>query len=311
MIVVEERPEVDVASRRAARAELRVEPADISFEDVPEGKVRIRVTVHNDGERRSLPTVMRLQSAPLGAFVPWQPLTVLRVPPIEAGDSREVSVDVERPHPATLGSFDRVPPSKLLTAVGSADESSPPNQGNDLLRNWKNLLSRQGADRVRRMGPVAFLAPDLMDLVGRGQTHWAGNINVFVNATPVERHRAMALRVYPGRANLAMFVVGGYGRGRNDAYSFEIAGVASDWQATLFDVTSAKTLVVGYSDKPIPDRQWVESSGRLMVMLLVQPPADCGEGNIEVRVTRRSCQKTAVVEFNLDPTALGTGCYHL
>jgi hypothetical protein len=43
--------------------------------------------------------------------------------------------------------------------------------------------------------------------------------------------------------------------------------------------------------------------------MAVQPPADCQAGKLEVHVTRRSCGKQAIVEFDLDPTAQGSGCY--
>ncbi|HEY5909633.1 MAG TPA: hypothetical protein VJA21_03405 [Verrucomicrobiae bacterium] len=151
------------------------------------------------------------------------------------------------------------------------------------------------------------LAPDLWDLVGRGQPHWAGNINVFIGLHPVERHLARALRVYPGRTNLAMFMVGG--SGRRDAYTFELVGLAPDWSAALYDVTNCESLAVSRSEAPIEEAQWVESDGGLMVILATYPPADCRKGNVEVHVTRRSCGRTALVEFSLDPAAQGTGCY--
>src|SRR5206468_786870 len=88
--------------------------------------VRIQVTVHNPGPHRSRPTSMRLESAPLGAFVPWRPLTVLAVPALEPGESRELSTELPRPHPAPLGDFSRIPPQRLLTAVSSPDQPSPP-----------------------------------------------------------------------------------------------------------------------------------------------------------------------------------------
>jgi hypothetical protein len=85
--------------------------------------------------------------------------------------------------------------------------------------------------------------------------------------------------------------------------------MAPDWKAALYDVANAKTLVVGASDFPIAERQWVEGAGAMMIMLAVRPPVICEEGNVQVQVTRRSSEKTAVVEFNLDPTAQGPGCY--
>ena len=126
----------------------------------------------------------------------------------------------------------------------------------------------------------------------------------------MERHVAKALRVYPGRTNLAMFIVGG--PGKRDAYAFELLGLSADWRATLHDVTSNKSLLVDPSEKSIQETQWVESTGSPMMMLLaVQPPADCRTGKVEVHVTRRSCGTTALVEFDLNPSAQGAGCYFI
>jgi hypothetical protein len=305
MIVVEQIPELDVPS--VLEGELRVERTDISFEDLPGDCVRICVRVHNEGGRRSKLTFMRLESAALGAFVPWQPLGLLYVPQIEPGESRELSIDVRRPQPAPLGDFDRVPPARLLAAVSSPDQPSPLKSGRGAMR---NLLRPRGTGRPAATSSGAatgFLAPDLRDLLGRGQAHWAGNINVFVGTRPVERHLARALRVYPGRINLAMFVVGG--RGQRDAYAFDIEGLTADWEAALYDVTKSRSFLPRSSDRPIEMRQWVEAVGGLIVMLTIHPPAGCEEGKAEVHVTRRSCEKTAVVEFNLDSNAQGTGCY--
>jgi hypothetical protein len=152
------------------------------------------------------------------------------------------------------------------------------------------------------------LSPDLLDLLGKGQPHWAGNINVFVGHRAVERHRATALRVYPGRTNLAMFLVGS--AGKPDAYGFDLVGLNPDWKAALHNVSDARTLAVDPSNTPIRETRWVEATrGGLVVMLATRPPDHCEEGNVEVHVTRRSTRKTAVVEFNLSPTAQGTGCY--
>ncbi len=306
MIVMENRPELEV--RSGYEAELCVERADVSFQDLDQDRVRIEVTVHNAGAGRSRPTLMRLESAPFGAFVPWRPLTVLTVPALEPGESQELTAEVARPHPAPLGSFDRVPPKRLLTAVNSPDQ--PPQARGAGLITMLNLLRRKpsarpGAGRAAARG--ALLAPDLWELLGRGQPHWAGNINVFVGSRAVERHLAKALRVYPGRTNLAMFMVGD--PRRPDAYAFELAGLSRDWKAALHDMTHSSTLLDDPSDGQIQERQWVESAGGLMVILTTQPPTGCRTGNVEVHVTRRSCGKTAVVEFNLDPAAQGAGCY--
>jgi hypothetical protein len=304
MMVIEKAPELSV--RSGQKAELRVERTAISFHDLAGGRVRVQVTVHNAGAHRSPPTVMRLQSAPLGAFVPWQPLTQVLVPALEPGESRDLSTDVARPHPAPLGDFNRVPPRRLLTAVNSPDQPSTPGGGFAAALNLF-LRARTGRSSGKDLAGSASLAPDLWDLVGRGQAHWAGNINVFVGHRAVERHRAKALRVYPGRTNLAMFLVGS--PGRQDAFAFELVGLPPDWKATLHDVTNQKNLLVGPSHMPIAETHWVESDGGLMVILATRPPAGCQTGNVEVHVTRQTPRKTAIVEFNLDPTAQGAGCY--
>ena len=306
MIVLQERPELDVGSGYAAQPSL--ERTDISFQDLAGDRVRIQIMVHNEGPRRSRRTIMRLESAPLGAFVPWQPLAVLPVPPLEPGESRELRTEVPRPHPAPLGDFSRIPPKRLLTAVNSPDQPSPPSGTGlmavlNLLRRGQTARPAPGSVTAKR----ASLAPDLWELAGRGQPYWAGNINVFIGAHPVERHRASALRVYPSYTNLAMFLVGG--PGRPDAYAFDLLGSNPDWKAALYDVTNNRTLLADPSAAPIQEMQWVEANGGLMVMLVTHPPAGCRVGNVEVHVTRRSCQKTAVVEFNLDPSAQGSGCY--
>ena len=307
MIVMEERPELNV--RSGYETELRVERTDISFQDLSRDRVRIQITVHNLGDHTSPPTPMRLESAPLGAFVPWQPLTRLLVPALEPGESRELSAEVARPHPASLGDFNRVPPERLLTAV-NAPNQPPPRSGTGF-GGILNLFRRGRPARSsgRDLAGRATLAPDLSDLLGRGQPHWAGNINVFVGNRPVERHLSKALRVYPGRANLAMFVVGD--PGKRDAYSFELVGLEPDWKAVLYDMKNNQGLLVNPSAVPIEETQWVESDGGLMLMLATHPPADCRTGNLEVHVTRQSSRKTAVVEFDLDPTAQGPGCYFM
>jgi hypothetical protein len=308
MIVLEDSKksqELDVLS--ANEAELRVERTDISFEDSANGNIRIQVTVHNDGWRRSRPTVMRLESAPLGAFVPWQPLAVLPVPPVAPGGRLTLTTEVPRPRPAPLGDFGRVPPRKILTAVNSPDQSAQPSTGGVLT--MLNLLRRGQAVRAAGDGATARTAPlppDLLELVGQDQPHWAGNINVFIGAHPVERHVAKALRVYAGRTNLAMFVVGDHRK--RDAYAFELVGLAPDWEAALYDVSTHRTLVVDPGQPAIQPSEWLEFTGGLVV-LATCPPVGCRVGKLDVRVTRRSCGETAIVEFTLELSAQGTGCY--
>jgi hypothetical protein len=300
MLVMEGKRELNVYSR--SEADLRIERTDIWFEDLADGKVRIQVTVHNDGVAPSGPTPIRLESAPLGAFVQWRPLTRLLVPALEPGESHVLSTDIRRPRPTSLGDFDRVPPKVLLTAVSSPGipQSDP---------DWLDMLDellREGRPFERDLAEGRSLAPDLQDLLGRGQPHWAGNIHVFLGSKDVERHMTKALRIYPGCKNMAVLAVGG---GKRDAYAFELVGLGANWEANLFDMTNQRTLVADSAAQPIEETRWVESSRGLVLNLTTEPPPDCEAGNLEVHITQRSTQKRAVVEFQLDPSARGSGCF--
>jgi hypothetical protein len=313
MTVLEKRPGLQPHSEfetEFGEAELNVERTDITFHDLAGDKVLIQVTVCNTGTRSSAPTPMRLESAPLGAFVPWKPLAQLVVPALEPGESREMSIEVPRPRPAPLGDFNRVPPKNLLTAVNAAAESpkEPRQSFNSRLADAMRWRQKLFSARATAVGKTS-LAQDLWDLSGRGQPHWAGNINVFIGRKPVERHLSRALRIYPGRTNMAMFVVGE--AGKREAYSFELAGLSSGWKTVMYETTHNKNLLADPSDAPIKETQWVEAAGSLMVMLATHPPVDCKAGKLEVHVTRRSSGDSAIVEFDLDPAAQGTGCYYV
>lgn len=306
MNVVEKTLEI----RTNREAKLTVSPVGITFQDLTANTVEIRVMVCNEGDRRSSPTFVRLESAPFGAFVPGSPLAILPLPSLEPGESRELIVEAARPHPKTLGNFDRVPPKDVLTALSNDPDEPPAQRGAGLVALLK-LFRRQSTSRSAGKTKVSqnpFLAADLWELAGREQPHWAGNINVFVGNRAVERHFAKALRIHSGRTNLAMFIVGG--PGKPDAYAFDLMGLAADWKAALHDVTGARTLVVESSDKSLQHRQWVKSdAGMMLVVLAVRPPVVCENGSVQVHVSRRSCRRTAIVEFDLDPTAQGPGCY--
>jgi hypothetical protein len=145
-----------------------------------------------------------------------------------------------------------------------------------------------------------------MSILLQGTPHWIGNINVLVGAKDVERHLAKALRVYPGRANLAWFVVGS---GGSDSYSFRLEGLSQDWEAKLFDMTSRSLIMNVDATNPIVPGQWIPSNGSRLMLLALSPPKKCPGGTVAVHVTQQSTGRTAAVEFDLDPKAAGRGCY--
>jgi hypothetical protein len=266
-------------ARPVARPDVCVERTDIRFANVAPDRLAIAITVQNLGLARSAPTVAVIQSAPLGAFVPWRPLTAVDVPGLEPGESKVVRTEVRHQAPAVLGTPTRVPPSRLITALGMDDQ------------------------RPRRNGQ---LAGDLFKLLGQGGYHWVGNLNVFIGGKDVERHMAQALRVYAGRTNLAMFMVGSH---RKDAYAFRLSADALDWQAELFDMSGASSCELDtQANSAVAENEWLELRAGMMMLAMV-PPANAQAGSIEVHVRQASTGRAAVVEFSLDPQAAGPGCY--
>jgi hypothetical protein len=287
------RPETDLPGL-VPHLSLHLERTDIRFADLGPGRVGIEVTVWNHGEERSTPTPAFLMAAPLGAFVPWRPLTVLPVPALEPGESFVLRTEARRPAVAPLGPPDRVPPRRLLTALGAEDD-----------RPDTAALRARG-----RKAPAGVLPADLMDLLRQpSNVYWAGNLNVFVGTRAVERHMAQALRVYPGRVNLAMFVLGGTGR---DAYRFHVIGEGEDWGATLHDMTDGQSFALDVRRfPPVVEDRWLDGRGQRMMLLALRPPRDCAAGSVEVHVAQRSSGQSAVVEFSLDPNAAGPECLSL
>lgn len=315
MIAVETATEL--LTRTTSEAELTLDPSDISFHDLNRDTVIIQVKVRNDAEHRSVPTAVRLESALFGAFVPGRPLAILSVPSLEPGESRVLSIEAARSHPSSLGSFNRVPPRRMLTALNASPQGAAPQQRGGIAAAISQFLQRSRettpankTEVVSKSTParIPFLAPDLWEFFGREQPHWAGNINVFMGNREVERHCAKELRIYAGRTNLTIFDVGD--PRKPDAYAFELKGLTSDWKAALYDMTGRHNFVFDPSDTPVQEKKWLEvPTGFALMTLAIRPPLVCEDGNVQVHVTRRSSQKTAVVEFNLNPTAQGPGCY--
>lgn len=259
---------------------LTVGREDIRFHTVRPGVLAIEITIRNSGAEWSSPSVAMLRSAPLGAFVPWRPLGVVRVPAIEPGGSAVVRHEARYRTPAALGGADKPPPGRVLTALG---------------------LDDRDADR-----PQSELPADPLSLFGRGGVHWAGNLNIFFPGKDVERHLAQALRIYPGRVNLAMFIVGDRGPG---AYRFRLTGDGASWAARLVDMRS-DDLVGVMTDKGggIEPGVWTRPATG-MLMLAIEPPPDATTGAVNVHVEQQSTGREAVVEFSLDAGAAGPGCY--
>jgi hypothetical protein len=121
----------------------------------------------------------------------------------------------------------------------------------------------------------------------------------------VERHLARALRIYPGKTNLAAFSVGS----QQDLYKFELSGSGANWDAELHNMTPLPSMLDFPVSDPIVPSQWIKMNGCQLVLLAVCPPEYCVKGEVEVHVHQKSSQREAVVEFSLDSNAAGAGCY--
>lgn len=284
----------------ATASAFRIRRTDIEFHNLTPERVRIGVRVFNAGNTATEPTLMRLQAAPLGAFVAWSDLVTLPVPSIPAYDSVEVSTEVAAPpRPRTQDAF-QAPPRMPWTAVAHDDDSPQRPEGSS-----RSLLGRSSNRPQARQGGAAQLPANPLDLFGEPGVHWAGNINVLIGDQAVERHLAQALRIYPGRTNLAMFVVGD---GR-DRYQFELAGSGAAWDSALYDFANFGAFVSGRASQQVPLSQWVSFQRKTRLLLAMVPPGDCDSGSVEIHVRQESTGRDAVVEFSLDSRAAGAGCY--
>lgn len=283
-----------------ATAALEIRPEDIGFSSLGPDRVQIEITVRNAGCATSDRTPVHLQSAPLGAFLPWQPLTTLIVPPLAPGSDVTLRAEVQRQPVKPLGDFGRLPPEALLTAVGGEEPTRP----SDVGQNMQTAVRRRPAPGWS--SGQGRLAPDVFELIRRPAAHWAGNINVYTGARAIERHLAKALRIYPGCTNRALFFVGS----GPDAYAFELEGYSLAEHAYLIEPSRGSSLIHRTPhDETIRLGEWIEARRTMLVLLVIEVPRACTTGSLNVHVQQRSTGKRATVEFSFDATAAGRGCY--
>ncbi len=280
-----------------------VDPWDISFENTARDQVEVAVTVHNRSAKWSPPTTMLVQAAVLGAFLPWRPLTSVSVPRIEPWGHVRVTTQARQQRTAALGRPDQLQPAHVLAAIDRSD-------ARERLRNVEQRALarlRRRIDAFRRpetARDVPRLPIDLFGLLGQPSVHWAGNFNVFIGGRAVERHCAKAVRIYPGRSNWAMFVVGS----GTDAYAFHVTGVESGWHVALHAGLPGIALFASNACSEIVQNRWHSGLEVRLVQFSVCPSEGCGKGEVAVHATQQSTGTAAVVEFSLDPHAAGSGC---
>ena len=280
--------------------QLTLERSDIVFKTDTSGMVQLQVGIRNQSQRISPPTEVRIQAAPLGAFVSWRDVKSVQAPSLQPGQATKVSLAMPVPRTRSLGSPGGIPPRRFFDAMG----------GNALGQWALSFMSRKMSAILRRgarkLAGEGELPPDPMQLLDREQFHWAGNINVLIGDLAVERHRALALRVYPSTLNAAWFFVGD----GTDGYRFHFEGDCQGWDPQLFNASNNESvLVYPETDKPLRESAWQMLHDRNLMVLTMVPPEECTRGCLEVHVKQRSTGQIAVVEFDLDSEAEGAGCY--
>jgi hypothetical protein len=265
----------------SSRAGLVADRTDIVFANVAPDRVQIEITVHNHGAVPTPATEAVISAAVLGAFVPWQPLATVAIPPLLPGDSHRLRLQAVPP-PLAPGAPDRLTPHRLRTALANEDDP----------------------DARKRRRTTNQLPADVFSLLGLGGIHWAGNLNIFFAGKEVERHLAQALRIYPGRTNVAMFIVGA----RRDRYAFSLHGSGAVWDTELHDLSKAARFEVDRRTA-LPLNDWIKVGELATLVLALRPPVDAQSGEVQVHVEQRSTGKKAVVEFSLDARAAGPGCF--
>lgn len=127
--------------------------------------IELWVELSNKEDRPTRPECLVIETAALGAFVPWRPLVSFNVDPMAPGERRLVSTRVAR---AALPALPALP-EPLLALQGGGSGRVPPYEPNE---------------------PI-----------DASEAGWAGNLNVWFETAPesaVEVHRALDLRVRAG-----------------------------------------------------------------------------------------------------------------
>ena len=179
-------------------------------------------------------------------------------------------------------------------------------------RAWRSLRSRRG----QLLSGTDLSAMDPSRAAGRGNRHWAGNINVHLDGKAVERHQANGLLIYPGLENWALFNLGSR-KGEEYICTFEGEGVA--WDPMVFHLENADDEYVAARELRRGREcigQGVGSGGSFVAPrasawmgAVVTPPSGSGSGKLDIEIYELSSERSTKVEFLLDANASGAGLY--
>ena len=275
-------PTKPVASPAAGTSILRINREDISFETLPGRVVLLSVTVHNDSDKPSEPSTMRVNAAPLGVFLPSREVGKVAVGKIPPRGKRVVKSAYAAPMSEGVSEREREKERglrkasiRLLKSLGI----QLPNEDLEVLP-LESLMSRLMAGVLK----VAWGLPD--------GCCWAGNFDVHVQGASAERHCQGPVQLLAGKPNGAAFRVGD---GKEDRYRFQFLHDCEtrNWEFELIKLTTG--------DWHPMTQTWVSFS--------IKPPEGTTQGCAAVEVTRESTGKSAMVEFGFGTDTIPPGCY--
>ena len=180
----------------------------ITWRTVSPGIVEIAIELENPESEPTTPGDILIETASLGAFVPFRPVTRIALGSMEPGGRRR---------------------AKALVARKSLADTPLPTQ--NFAAMWAEVARRARLD----------VKPELLDLMARSQ--WVGNLNVYFDRQPdraVEVHRALDLQVKAGQPVIMMVDLPG------DCSEYDVQTRVSDasWRAEVVDFMGISTLVV-------------------------------------------------------------------
>jgi hypothetical protein len=154
----------------------------------------------------------------------------------------------------------------------------------------RRITTRLPVADVRRVADRQLAAMSIRDprdtmalAVLSPSEHWAGNLKVHFERAPgraVEAHRALGLEIPAGRDSRLNFFVG-----CDWSYRIGAAASAPDWRVRV---------------------EWTDGAPR--GWLIVAPPPGVGSrGEVEVRVTRTSDNKTVPITFTFETVPVDAG----
>ena len=236
---------------------------------------------------------MEVRVAPFGAFVASKPLEVLAVPSIPPGSSTVMRTVFQERADGELSRLDAASRHRALGQSRLAKQLQVPPKpvASRNRRTLRNVVTRM----LRLVKPDSGgTGVELVHEILENTARWAGNFDVHIGSAEAERHISSAIRLVPGKRNVAFFFVGE----RSESFVFDLQGEAAGWEAGLFRTMSKLSL----GTPQLLDRE-------TPIFLSVTPPSGTTKGLLAVGVTRHATGQRALVEFGFGVDAIPVGCF--